>query len=122
MSAPALKDRLRADLKAAMRERKATEVALLRTLIAAIDNAEAVPIAELDAQIRLRVPIGEMARRDLDPSTLDAVLEAEAKSRLVAAEDYERNGRGDDAARLRAEAGLIARYRRLSPKERAGEV
>lgn len=110
MSAGALKDRLRADLKTAMRERNATEVALIRTLIAAIDNAEAQPIEGFQERLRRLEPIGEIARRDLDANALNAVLAAEAHSRQSAAEDYERNGRTDDAARLRDEAKLIARY------------
>ena len=114
MSAPALKDRLRADLKAAMRARNSAEVSVLRTLIAAVDNAEAHPIEHFHERLRQRSladPIGEVARRALDASTLDAVLEAETKSRLAAAEDYERHGRTEDAARLRSEANLIGRYR-----------
>ena len=114
MSAAALKERLRADLKAAMRERKTADVAVLRTLIAAIDNAEAHPIEQFQERLRQRSladPIGEVPRRELDASTLDAVLEAEAKSRLAAAGDYERGGRSADADRLRQEAALITSYR-----------
>ena len=111
MSAAALKERLRADLKVAMRERDPTEVGVLRTLIAAIDNAEAVPTEALEEQIRLRQPVGEMARREFDREALDAVLAAETQSRFAAAEDYQRHGRAEDAARLRVEANLIARYR-----------
>jgi uncharacterized protein YqeY len=55
--------------------------------------------------------VGEVARRDLDAATLDGILAAEADSRLTAAADYERHGRGDHAARLRAEAEQIGRYR-----------
>ena len=43
MSATALKERLRADLKVALQARATDEVRLLRTLIAALDDAEAVP-------------------------------------------------------------------------------
>ncbi len=43
MSATALKQRLREDLKAAMQAKAADEVRVLRALIAALDNAEAVP-------------------------------------------------------------------------------
>ena len=42
MSAVALKERLRADLKSAIQAKVVSEVRLLRTLIAALDNAEAV--------------------------------------------------------------------------------
>lgn len=114
MSAAALSERLRADLKAAMRERKSAQVSVIRTLIAAIDNAEAVPLEAFQERLRLRAtgdPIGEVARRELDAAALDAVLASEAQSRLAAAEDYELNGRAEDAARLREEAELVARYR-----------
>lgn len=110
MSASALKERLRGDLKAAMRERKPAEVAAIRTLIAAIDNAEAVPTEGLEERLRLREDVGEVARRELDPEALDAVLAREIESRLAAAGDYERHGRGDDAVRLREEVKLIERY------------
>jgi uncharacterized protein YqeY len=111
MSAGALKDRLRADLKVAMRERKAEEMALIRTLIAAVDNAEAQPIDGFAERLRQRDAIGEVARRELDTTALDDLLASEARARFAAAADYERHGRGDDAARLRREAELIAGYR-----------
>jgi uncharacterized protein YqeY len=112
VSATDLKERLRADLKTAMRARKPGEVAVIRTLIAAIDNAEAVPIDGLEERLRQREAIGEVARRELDAAALDAVLAKESDTRLAAAEDYDRHGRNDDAARLRQEAELVARYRR----------
>jgi uncharacterized protein YqeY len=112
VSAADLKERLRTDLKAAMRERQAGKVAVIRTLIAAIDNAEAVPIDGLEERLRQREAIGEVARRELDAAALDAVLAKESDTRLAAAEDYDRHGRNDDAARLRQEAELVARYRR----------
>lgn len=94
-----------------MQARASDEVRLLRQLIAALDNAEAVPIEGLEERLRLRVPIGEVARRELDAAATDAVLAAEVQSRLAAAEDYERHGRDDDAGRLRAEVAIIGRYR-----------
>lgn len=111
MSARALKDRLRTDLKAAMREGRAGEVSTLRTLIAAIDNAEAVPTDHLAQRLRRREDLGEVARRALDRAALGDILAGEARSRLAAAEDYERGGRPEEAARLREETKLIERYR-----------
>jgi uncharacterized protein YqeY len=111
MKASALKNRLRADLKTAMRERNQAEVSVIRTLIAAIDNAEAVSTDGLEERLKLREAVGEVARRELDAAALDAVLARESETRLLAAEDYERHGRSDDATRLREEAELIAGYR-----------
>lgn len=110
MSASALKERLRADLRAAIRKRS-SDVGVLRTLIAAIDNAEAIPIDGFEQRLKQREHVGEVARRELDQSALEGVLASETHTRLAAAQDYERNGRTEDAARLRKEVELIARYR-----------
>ena len=112
MSAPAFKDRLRADLKAAMQARDADTVKVLRALIAAVDNAEAVAVAPEPYQSRaFGDPASEVPRRVLDRDAIDAILAAETASRLSAADDYEQHGRPEEAARLRGEAALIARYR-----------
>lgn len=111
-SAAALKVRLRSDLKAAMQAHAADDVRLLRTLIAALDNAEAVAVeGKPDPFRKLGDPSGEVARRALDDAEVDALLEVEAESRLMAAADYERHGREAEAARLRGEAARVERYR-----------
>lgn len=112
MNATELKLRLRADLTAAMRARAADEVRVLRALIAAFDNAEAVAVeGKPDPFRKLGDPSGEVARRELGAGEVGALLEAEIESRLTAAADYERHGRGEDAARLRGETVVIGRYR-----------
>ena len=112
MNATALKERLRADLKAAMQATVPDEVRLLRNLIAALDNAEAV--AEPPKTFGSRKfgdPSGEVARREIDAPALDALLLGEIDARIAAAADYDRHGRDVEAARLRQEARLIERYR-----------
>ena len=111
MSAAALKDRLRADLKAAMRARATDEVRLLRTLVAAFDNAEAVPGETRYVPRSFGDPGAEVARLELDDEAVGRLLATEAETRLAAAADYERHGRAEEAQRLRSEAGLIDRYR-----------
>jgi uncharacterized protein YqeY len=111
MSATALKERLRADLKAALQARASDDVRALRTLIAALDDAEAVPGEYAALPRAFGDPSGEVARRELDADAVEAVLANEVDARLAAASDYERHGRGDKAARLRDEAALVARYR-----------
>jgi uncharacterized protein YqeY len=112
MSAAALKERLRGDLKSAMQAKAAAEVRVLRTLIAALDNAEAVP-TEIQGYVSREFgdPSGEVARRELGRAEIDAVIAAEIESRLAAATDYDRHQRPDESARLRDEAAVIARYR-----------
>lgn len=114
MSATELKQRLRADLKAAMQARAADEVRVLRTLIAALDNAEAVPGEGIQDHWNPRAlgdSRGEVARREIGPTELDAILVEEGRARHAAADDYERHGQHDEAERLRREAALIERYR-----------
>ena len=111
MSAAAFKDRLRADLKAAMQAKAASEVRLLRTLIAALDNAEAVPGESQYVPRAFGDPGAEVARLQLDDEAICLLLTAEIEARLEAAADYQRHGQDAEAQRLRDEAGLIARYR-----------
>ena len=111
MSAAALKQRLRADLKAAMQARAADEVRLLRTLVGALDNAEAVPGESKYVPRAFGDPGTERVRLELDDEAIGRLLATEIETRLAAAADYERHGKMTEAQRLRAEAGRIARYR-----------
>jgi hypothetical protein len=114
VSAVRLKERLRADLKIALKERQASTASVLRTLIAALDNAEAVTGDGIQNNTQPRAfgdPSGEIARLTLDDAAVDTLLAHEIDTRLSAAADYERHGRTDEADRLRAEAELIGRYR-----------
>lgn len=108
-AANGMKDRLRADLLAAMKERDMAEVGTLRTLIAALDNAEAPPAAQ-----RVAMPGDDMTteteRLLLDAGTVAAVIAAEIAERERAAAEFDRLGRADRAAQLRAEAAIGRRY------------
>jgi uncharacterized protein YqeY len=115
MSGVMLKERLRADLKAAMQARAADEVRVLRVLIAALDNAEAVPSDEKPYSPRaFGDPSGEVARLDLDGAAVNALLADEVAARLSAAADYRDHGQNDEASRLEAEAAIMGRYRKLA--------
>ena len=82
MSAAAFRQRLREDLKTAMRARNEGEVRLLRALGAAIDNAEAVPLG--DEELR-RFTEGEMARRELSDADIAARFEQrDLRGRILA--------------------------------------
>ena len=111
MSAAALKDRLRTDLKAAMQARESGEIRVLRTLIAALDNAEAVPGEDKYVPRAFGDPGAEVQRLQLDDEAIGMLLTTEVETRLAAASDYERHGEIAEAARLRDEATLIERYR-----------
>lgn len=120
---------LRADLKAALKARDRVATAALRSALAAIDNAEAVPVDhslasgtgnehvvtgnEHVAGSAAGLGATEVEGRDLTEADLRSIVENEVQERSVLAEEYERLGRNDFAERLRAEAEVLSRY--LSP-------
>jgi uncharacterized protein len=71
-------ERLRSDLTLAMRDRDDARTRVLRSALAAIDNAGAV---EAPAGTAGTIGYSDVPRRKLDPSTIRAVLEAEISER-----------------------------------------
>jgi len=104
---------LKADLQAARSAGDAEKASVVRTLLAAIANAEAV---ELDVS-RPREVQGwaEVPRRRLTAADLDGILRREAAELRAAAEDYELRGAPGEAERLRTRAVLVDGYRGLFP-------
>lgn len=108
-----MKARMRADLRAAMKEGRMAEAKLIRALVAALDNAEAPPI-ETDSkatdQHRFRDGSAEVERLHLSTARVREVLVKEIKEREDAAAEMHRLDRPDRADALRAEASLARRY------------
>lgn len=109
----AIKARLRADIRAAMSAKQMTEARVLRTLLAALDNAEAHPVVAGHTPY-VEHPFGdkavEVARKVLSTEDIEAVLKAELEERVTAARDLEQHGKTAEASALKAEAALVARY------------
>jgi uncharacterized protein YqeY len=112
---------LRDDLTAALKARDRVAVTALRSALAAIDNAEAVPVdLPLDsvtgnehvAGSATGLGTAEAERRHLTEADLRSIVENEVQERSVAAQEYEQLGRNDLAERLRAEAEVLSRYLR----------
>jgi uncharacterized protein YqeY len=103
-----LKDRLRADLTAAMKARDEVRTRTLRMALTAVANEEVA---------------GKSARELSDDEVLK-VLTREAKRRREAASAFEDAGRQDQAAAERSEDAVLAGYlpRQLSDAELAGLV
>lgn len=89
-----LKDRLRADLTAAMKSQDKLRTATLRMLLAAIQKEE----------------VAGKESRELSDADVIAVLVKESRKRGEAAEIYTQNGRGDLASNEHAEARVIDEY------------
>ena len=112
-AALALTERLRADLKLAMRARDADETRVVRALLGAIDNAQAVPLDPTRKPADSAVfgdGSNEVARRVLGADDIEALLAREIEERAAAAADMERLGQTERAAMLRAEAAIVQRY------------
>lgn len=79
-------ERLRADLTAARREGKTTEISMIRTLIAAVENAGAI---ETDGSKEHKVGLGhDLPRRDLTDDDIVGVLERERAELVDAIAHY----------------------------------
>jgi uncharacterized protein YqeY len=89
-----IKERLQADLTAAMKARDEITTSTIRMLRSAITNAEVAGAAAVE----------------LSDEQAIAVLQSEAKKRAESAEVYEQNDRPESAAKERAELAVIERY------------
>jgi uncharacterized protein YqeY len=98
-----LKERLRADLTAAMKARDSLRSSTLRMVLTAITNAE----------------VSGKQARELDDAQVVDVLATETKKRREAATAFEDAGRRELADKERAEAAVITGYlpAQLSPEE-----
>jgi uncharacterized protein YqeY len=113
-----LRDRLRGALKGVLSARDRTAVTALRSAIAALDNAEAVPVARDRAVMAGGTIAGaaagvgatEVPRRRLSDGEARAIVEGQVRERQVAADEYDRLGRPESAERLRREADVLANH------------
>lgn len=116
-----LRTRLRADLKTAMKSRSAVKVSAIRSLLAALDDAEAVappataPISSLGGEHVAGAAVGvgstEVDRRVLTAAEVELVVSGQIEERQAAAATFDAVAQPDAARRLRDEAGVIERYR-----------
>lgn len=89
-----VKDRLTADMRAALKARDELTTSTLRMALAAIGTAE----------------VAGKAKRELSDDEVLAVLTREAKKRREAADAFAEAGRADQAAKERAEGEVLDRY------------
>lgn len=119
--ADSVRSRLRAALRSAMKERDTVAAAGLRSALAAIANAEAVPLPASSGPRTRPAPqssphfagaaagLGgaEVSRREVTEDEAAAIAAAEAADRRAAARDYQAAGHADRAGRLLREAQVI---------------
>ncbi len=117
-SGEALRAALRRGLTAALKTRDSDTLAALRTAMAAIDNAEAVPAPAASAPTTSAHVAGargglgssEAARRQLGATELRDILRGQIDEHSREAERYAALGHADAAERLRRRASTLATY------------
>jgi uncharacterized protein YqeY len=106
-----LPDRVQADLLRARKARDQHAVTALRTLLAAISNAEA-PATLAPSSLEPKVlGLAEHERLHLTDEDHRRILEEQLAVRDAAAVEYDTIGRPDAAAAVRAERAVLERYR-----------
>jgi len=110
-----IRARMRRALVNAMKQRDDAATSALRSALAAIDNAEALrvgaaaPLADGPiAGAVSGVGAAEANRREVTEEEMVQIVRGEIASRLAAAAEYEQLGEDAQAARLRAEAAVLA--------------
>lgn len=106
--AGSLRRQLNGDLLLAMKAKDTVAVSALRSVLSALDNASAVPISTVAAPVFGLS--GDVPRKDLSETDCQQIISTEVSARSDSAEEYMRLGRGNEAARLRAEQAVIQRY------------
>ncbi|MFG1398548.1 hypothetical protein [Roseixanthobacter pseudopolyaromaticivorans] len=111
--AEVLKVRLRQDLRDAMVAREPVRVRVLRLLVSALDNAQAVPVASEHKSYVVRAfgdPSVEVPRLSLTPDAVRRLLASEIAARDAAAAELAGVGRLEQADVLHQEARIIGAY------------
>lgn len=101
-----IRERLQADLPAALKARDALRVSVLRATLAAVGNAEAVAPSELQEAAGL---LADVARKALSEGDVRAIVGRERDDLLASAQEMVRLGR-PEAQGLRAQADILGAY------------
>jgi uncharacterized protein len=110
------RQRLQLALREALRARDTVATSALRSALAAIDNASAVPAAPAPAagtegphfaRAVAGLGAGEAQRHSLTEAEAEQIVWAEVAERQAAARGYDQTGHADQAGRLRQEAQVL---------------
>ena len=111
-----VRQRLERALRDGLRARDTVAVSALRSALAEIDNAGAVPVDPSQvagtsgphfAGAAAGLGAGEAGRRGLSAAETEEIVRAEIAERRAAACDYEQAGHAGQAGRLRREADVL---------------
>lgn len=104
-----LEERLKADLRQALRTRDRAAVAVLRTAVAAIDNASSVGLpTESRTKVAGKAP--DVPRRELTEEEIVEILRREVEELGTGIAAAHRHGSVDRASELQARRDVLAAY------------
>lgn len=98
------------DLLAARKARDEVRTRALRSLLAAVDNGEAVPAPQIYDPAQPGLGMTEVPRLQLDAATVHGLVATEIRERREAAAGYRQDGQTAAAATLEQEAAIIEAY------------
>lgn len=104
------RDRIQQDLTAAMKARDQVTTRVLRSLLSAIGNAEAVEMGEEPKAATLDAYSADVARRQLTDDDVARIVVAEIAERREAIDTYLRIDRSDLAEAMEAEIEVLGRF------------
>lgn len=106
-----LREQMKADLRSAMKARATENVVTLRSVLAAIDNAEAVPVEPTSSSA---APVigksNDVPRKVLSQEDIQQIVQHEVTERQQASQTYAQLGQTAEAERLHRAALLLAAY------------
>lgn len=111
-----MRRRMRDALVAAMKERDRVAITVLRSTLAAIDNAEAADATAVESgssaieSSPIGIGVADVERRTLSDEDIAQIVRSEVAEREAAALDYDRAGRPERAEALRAEARVLSTH------------
>jgi hypothetical protein len=105
-----IEQRLRDDLKTAMKAHDVARVKVLRSVLAALANAEAPAIVDAPAWPPRPAGTTEVARVELSDIDRLRIVHAQIADREDSAAELDAHGRRGDAEALRAEITVIRPY------------
>lgn len=105
-----LRTQMSQDLRTALKSRDKVAVSLLRSLMASLDNAEAVAVDDASLPTVPTTERYEVARKTLTADDVRRLLEQELAERQRVHDEFVSLGKADVVVRLRTEIELIAAY------------
>ena len=106
-----IREQMKVDLRQAMKARDTERVTTLRSVLGAIDNAEAVPITAVSASVEPVVgKSNDVPRKLLSTEDIRQIVAHEIAERQHAGQTYAALGQSAEAERLQTAAALLATY------------